>query len=319
MAEFTLTDSPSLIGQLANELKQLKDNHLECFKASPNTVEVPKKKFRLLVEEQLAIRTQQQNPEYDLQLLNNEIGKRQNIRLEDLPIDDFRGEIASTIRESKYTIIAGGLGAGKSTRVPQIIRQDQIIQKKGSVCNIICTQPKRLGAVSVAKRVADELGEPMGKSVGYAIHGDVVFPACEGGATITYCTTGILVRKLMDSPALLNVSHVILDEVHEYSLELDMLLTFLKELAEIRSDFKLIVMSATMDKELYKKHLNNCKVVEIGPETRFSVDTHYINMVNMDRCYSIFNIVEEINQRQGWRHSDLCDRMARHDEITGEL
>lgn len=124
-----------------------------------------------------------------------------------------------------------------------------------------------------------------------------MFPACEGGATITYCTTGILVRKLMDSPALLGVSHVILDEVHEYSLELDMLLTFLKELAEIRSDFKLIVMSATMDKKLYKKHLNNCKVIDICLDTRFTVETHYLE-VNMDRCYFIFNIVEHINRSE---------------------
>lgn len=323
-----MKESTFLTSQLTNDLKLIKNAHPEYFQAKPRTVyeEDPGMSFAFRVEELLAKSIPQRNPDYDQQLFNKELNNNR-LPKKNLPIDNVRDIIATTIRDSKYTMIVGGTGSGKSTRVPQIIRQNDILQMKGSTCNIICTQPRRVAATSIAKRVAYELGEEIGKSVGYAIRGDVVVASCKEGGTIKYCTSGVLVRKLIDNPALIGVSHVVVDEIHERSLELEMLLRFLKELAELRRDFKLIVMSATMNTDTYQRYLDHCEIVQI-PGSMFPVETFYledmrsivgssvssVEMRSDSRYFVILKLVEYIvvNKEEGailifvpgWRDMD---------------
>lgn len=276
MSTFSLSSASFETSALVNELKLIQDKHGELFKPRSIYEEEPGLTYEYRVAEQISKHGDgsDTNPEMDLELRNNAVMLHESNN-QRLPIDSMRNKVAATIRENKFTVIVGGTGSGKSTRVPQIILQDRIMANKGSACRIICTQPRRVAATSIAKRVAFEMGEDIGKSVGYAIRGDVVECRKEG-ASIMYCTSGVLVRKLIDDPALIGISHVIVDEIHERSLELEMLLRFLKELAALRPKFKLIVMSATMQLSAYKQYLEECPVVQL-PDSVHPVTVHYLD------------------------------------------
>lgn len=340
MTEFTLKESTFLISQLTNDLQLIKNGYPEYFESRPTYEDETGMSFAFRVEEQLAKQRPSKNPESDLSLFtkNQWFDVSRRPFLKKLPIDSVQDEIAETIRECKYTMIVGGTGSGKSTRVPQIIRRDMIRRQEGSTCRIICTQPRRVAATSLAKRVAHELGEEgVGHSIGYAIRGDTVLPSNPDGGTIKYCTSGVLVRKLIDSPSLVGISHVIVDEIHERSLELEMLLRFLKELASLRRDFKLIVMSATMDTTIYKDYLQDCNVIEI-PGSMFPVQTFYledmpqligsrvscVEMTSDKRYFVIEKLVERITKEEeegailifvpGWK--DISELDQRFDQYN---
>ena len=118
-----------------------------------------------------------------------------------------------------------------SLQVPQFILEDSIDNDRGALCNICCTQPRRIAAISVADRVADERGMPPpgkpGSHIGYHVRLDV---ATSPDTRLMFCTTGILLRRLAGDPQLLSVSHVIVDEVHERTLQGDFLMALLKDL-----------------------------------------------------------------------------------------
>jgi len=110
-------------------------------------------------------------------------------------------------------VISGETGCGKTTQVPQFILDEMLSQSNGSVCNMLCTQPRRISAISVAERVAEERGERVGSnSVGYVIRLENKAPSRPRG-TITFCTTGVVFQYLKSDPYLRNYSHIILDEV----------------------------------------------------------------------------------------------------------
>lgn len=149
-----------------------------------------------------------------------------NIR-ESLPMNQFRSEVLSLVNENPYSIIVGATGSGKTTQVPQIILEDAIERGEGANVNIMCTQPRRIAATSVARRVASERNEALGDTVGYFIRFDSKLPQAHG--SVTYCTIGALLRRLQGDPKdLETVSHIIVDEVHERSIQNDVLLVILK-------------------------------------------------------------------------------------------
>ncbi len=122
-------------------------------------------------------------------------------------------------------VIEGETGSGKTTQVAQFLLEDAAAT--GAPVSIVCTQPRRISAISVAERVAAERGEKVGGTVGYAIRGE----NCAGSSTrLLFCTTGILLRRLESDPTLAGTTHVLVDEVHERSLESDFLLMALKKL-----------------------------------------------------------------------------------------
>ncbi|XP_012273815.1 probable ATP-dependent RNA helicase YTHDC2 [Orussus abietinus] len=191
-----------------------------------------------------------------------------------LPVFGMREEIVQGLSSSQVLIIAGETGCGKTTQVPQYILEN--CQQRGQPCRIICTQPRRLSAVSVAERVAFERDEKIGQTFGYQIRLESrVAPK----TLLTYCTNGVLLRTLMGGDSVLTtITHIIVDEVHERDRFCDFLLIALKEaLVKFRS-LKIILMSATMDTNVFVKYFNNCNVINI-PGRSFDVDTYFLEDV----------------------------------------
>ncbi|XP_072169908.1 ATP-dependent DNA/RNA helicase DHX36-like [Diadema setosum] len=194
---------------------------------------------------------------------------------EKLPSYDMQKSLLSLIRNNQVVVISGETGCGKTTQVPQFILDDHLERGEGSVCRVICTQPRRISAISVAERVAAERGERCGNngSVGYQIRLENAFPRPQG--CILYCTTGILLKWLESDKLLQTVSHVVLDEVHERDILSDFLLIVIKELLPKRPNLKLILMSATLKAELFSEYFGDAPMVNI-PGFTFPVTEYYL-------------------------------------------
>ena len=177
----------------------------------------------------------------------------------DYPMNKYTTEVLDMVENNLYSIIVGATGSGKTTQVPQILLNKAIEQGEGGKCNIICTQPRRIAAKSIAQRVADERAESLTNSIGYHVKRDAKLPRL--GGSVTYCTTGILSAQLQFSPdeILDNVSHIIIDEVHERDIIADFLMTTLKRtvrerLATGKHVPRIILMSATIDPEMFSNY-----------------------------------------------------------------
>ena len=204
-----------------------------------------------------------------------------------LPAWSLQDAIVDAINQNQVTIISGETGSGKSTQAVQFILDDMIQRKLGDAANIICTQPRRISALGLADRVSDERCSAIGGEVGYAIRGES--KQRFGVTKITFVTTGVLLRRLQTSggntkdivAALADVSHVVVDEVHERSLDTDFLLILLKEVLTQQKDLKVILMSATLDAGVFERYFNNQVLVgkvEIQGRT-FPVEDYYLDDV----------------------------------------
>ncbi|KAL6297594.1 hypothetical protein ACE6H2_005736 [Prunus campanulata] len=209
-----------------------------------------------------------------------------------LPIAGLKGDILRLLHENNVLVVCGETGSGKTTQVPQFILDDMIKSGHGGHCNIICTQPRRIAAISVAERVSDERCEPSpgsrGSLVGYQVRLD---SASNDKTKLLFCTTGILLRKLMGDKNLTGISHVIVDEVHERSLLGDFLLIVLKNLIEKQSalstpKLKVILMSATVDSDLFSRYFGNCPVITAEGRTH-PVTTYYLEDIYESIDYRI--------------------------------
>ena len=176
-----------------------------------------------------------------------------------LPMNHYASQVTDLIESNVYSIIVGATGSGKTTQVPQILLDRAIKEGVGAECNIICTQPRRIAAISVASRVAHERNERLEKSVGYQVRFDAKLP--QPGGSVTYCTTGILLLQLQHTPDTImdGTSHLIIDEVHERDILIDFLLAVLKKVVNDRiragkSTPRVVLMSATMDTELFASY-----------------------------------------------------------------
>ncbi|KAF1887143.1 hypothetical protein Lal_00040740 [Lupinus albus] len=198
-----------------------------------------------------------------------------------LPIAALKGDILQLLKEYDVLVVCGETGSGKTTQVPQFILDDMIESGCGGHCNIVCTQPRRIAAISVAERVADERCEPSPGSDGSVIGYQVRLDSARNEKTrLLFCTTGILLRKLMGNQSLTGITHIIVDEVHERSLLGDFLIIVLKNLIEKQSfesctKLKVIVMSATVDSSLFSRYFGHCPVVTAEGRTH-PVTTHFL-------------------------------------------
>ncbi|KAF8425898.1 hypothetical protein EV426DRAFT_594191 [Tirmania nivea] len=193
-----------------------------------------------------------------------------------LPIWSFKDEILNALDKEQVIIICGETGCGKSTQVPAFILENEL--SNGRACRVYCTEPRRISTISLARRVSQELGD--GKSdlgtknslVGYAIR----LESCMGSWTrLVYATSGIVMRMLQRSPTLDDVTHLVLDEVHERSIDSDFLLIVLKKLLSKRKNLKVILMSATVDSDRFSRYLNSAPVLNV-PGRTFPVTTQFL-------------------------------------------
>lgn len=217
---------------------------------------------------------------------NPELEKMRTQRAE-LPLNQYAEDVKSLFDANDICVLVGATGSGKTTQVPQLLLDQAIREGRGAECNIICTQPRRIAAMSVAKRVAAERGEDLKQSVGYRVRFNHAPP--EWGGSITYATTGILLRQLEEGwDSLDGVSHIIVDEVHERDVQIDFLLVLLKRILEARRrgepapPVKIILMSATIDTTLFRKYFGaafnggECPFIEI-PGRLFPVEKFYLD------------------------------------------
>lgn len=167
-------------------------------------------------------------------------------------------------------------GSGKTTQVPQYILEEYAKHQAG--CRIICTQPRRLAATSIADRVSQERNDALGRSVGYQIRLD----SCVGPNTnLIFTTSGYLLRCLMGgkSGELFNsCTHLILDEVHEREKITDFLLIAIRDALASQPNLKVILMSATMDSDIFCNYFNDCPVINV-PGRLFPVDLVHLGEV----------------------------------------
>nr|XP_020832636.1 putative ATP-dependent RNA helicase DHX57 isoform X3 [Phascolarctos cinereus] len=189
-----------------------------------------------------------------------------------LPAWEERETILDLLSKHQVLVVSGMTGCGKTTQIPQFILDDTLHGPPEKVANIICTQPRRISAISVAERVAKERAEKMGLTVGYQIRLESV----KSSATrLLYCTAGVLLRRLEGDTALQGVTHIIVDEVHERTEESDFLLLVLKDVMLQNSDLRVVLMSATLNAELFSEYFNSCPVINI-PGRTFPVDQFFL-------------------------------------------
>ena len=211
---------------------------------------------------------------------------------EELPMSQYKTKVLDLIKFNPYSIIVGATGSGKTTQVPQILLEDTIANGMGGACNVICTQPRRIAATSVARRVAEERAENLQESVGYHVRFDAKLPQL--GGSINYCTTGILLMQLQREPDAImdRTSHIVIDEVHERDILIDFLLIILKKviaqrLANGKKVPKIVLMSATMDADLFASYFSsnidgeevNCPMLSVPGRTFPVKERHLENIL----------------------------------------
>ncbi|GFR98538.1 ATP-dependent RNA helicase DHX36 [Elysia marginata] len=189
---------------------------------------------------------------------------------QNLPVYQMGSTIVSQINESKVILIAGETGSGKTTQVPQLVMDDCC--ENNRPCRILCTQPRRIAAISIAERVAQERGERIGQYVGYQIR---LESKISPKTVLTFCTTGVLLRTLMGGDECLDqVTHVIVDEVHERDKFTDFLLLCLKEALQKHPNLHVILMSATLNMDLFSGYFG-CPVICV-PGNLYDVEEFFL-------------------------------------------
>jgi ATP-dependent helicase HrpA len=175
----------------------------------------------------------------------------------ELPIAARKDEIVAAIRANQVVVIAGETGSGKTTQIPKMCLEAGL----GIEAKIGCTQPRRVAALSISRRIAEELNVTWGREVGCKIRFD---DRSSAQTYIKLMTDGILLAETQGDPDLSEYNAIILDEAHERSLNIDFLLGHLKGLLARRKDLKLIVTSATIDTEAFSRHFDNAPVIEVS-------------------------------------------------------
>ncbi|XP_025202142.1 probable ATP-dependent RNA helicase DHX35 [Melanaphis sacchari] len=167
-----------------------------------------------------------------------------------LPITKYRNEVLYLCEKFQTLILVGSTGSGKSTQVSQMLLDSGLCQNDKS---IVITEPRKISAITLATRVAQEQKTNLGQLVGYSVRFD---NCCQPSTKIKYITEGILLNEMMSNPLLVNYSVIILDEIHERSLMTDILMGLIKKVLKKRPTLRLIILSATLDSTQLKSYFN---------------------------------------------------------------
>lgn len=244
-----------------------------------------------------------------------ELGKRTNLSMkeqrESLPVFSMRDQIVQTVRDNQFVVIVGETGSGKTTQIVQYLYEDglNVDQSTGKSKIIACTQPRRVAAESVAKRVAEEVGTNLGDIVGYTIR----FIDKTGPNTkIKYMTDGMLEREALNDSEMSRYSIIMLDEAHERTIATDVLFALLKKAAAKNPNLKIIVTSATLDSNKFSNYFNKCPILKI-PGRTYPVEILYTREPEMDYFAAVLDSVIQIHISEP--RGDILVFLTGQDEI----
>ncbi|KAF9094822.1 hypothetical protein BGX23_001537 [Mortierella sp. AD031] len=252
--------------------------------------------------------TKEREAEELLEKINELERKEMSIKQvrESLPIFKFRQPFLDAIAEHQVMVVVGQTGSGKTTQLPQYLYEAGYASKG---LKIGCTQPRRVAAMSVAARVAEEMGVKLGYEVGYSIR----FEDCTSEKTLVkYMTDGMLLREFMSEPDLAGYSCLIIDEAHERTLHTDILLGLIKDIARFRPDLKVLISSATVDAEKFAAYFDDAPVFYI-PGRTFPVEVHYTTSPEANYLAAAITTVMQIHISQG--PGDILVFLTGQDEI----
>jgi ATP-dependent RNA helicase DHX8/PRP22 len=222
---------------------------------------------------------------------NQTLGRRTDMTIkqqrESLPVYKFRKQLLEAVAQNQLLIVVGDTGSGKTTQLTQYLAEAGYANN----AMIGCTQPRRVAAMSVAKRVSEEVGCELGREVGYTIRfEDRTSPQTK----IKYMTDGMLQREILLDPDLKRYSVIMLDEAHERTIATDVLFGLLKKTLKRRPDMKVIVTSATLDAEKFSEFFNKCPIFTI-PGRTFPVEIMYSREPEEDYLDAALTTVMQIH------------------------
>eukprot|EP00899_Mesostigma_viride_P003739 jgi/Mesvir1/13366/Mv05851-RA.1 len=209
-----------------------------------------------------------------------------------LPVWQQKDEFLDMLSKNQIIVLVGETGSGKTTQIPQLVVDAGYCRDaSGNKKMVACTQPRRVAAMSVARRVAEEMDVNLGDEVGYNIR----FEDMSGPRTLLkYMTDGMLLREAMTDPLMERYSCVILDEAHERTLSTDVLFGVIKEITRQRPNLKLIVMSATLEAEKFQAYFDGAPLIRI-PGRLHHVEVFYTQEPERDYLEASIRTVVQIH------------------------
>lgn len=237
-----------------------------------------------------------------------------------LPVYAHRQDILYVLEAHQVVILVGQTGSGKTTQIPQYLHEAGWTgfpagDKEGGPLMIACTQPRRVAAISVASRVAEEINCELGSTVGYSVRFD---EKCSPQTRIRYMTDGMLFRETLFDPLLSRYSVVMIDEAHERTIYTDLLLALLKKIIKQRAELKIIVSSATMDALQVFAYFGGteggAKILKVQGRV-FPVDVFYLQDNVMDIPEEAASTVIKINEKFETREGDILAFLPGREEI----
>ncbi|XP_047090439.1 probable pre-mRNA-splicing factor ATP-dependent RNA helicase DEAH3 isoform X3 [Lolium rigidum] len=205
-----------------------------------------------------------------------------------LPVWQQKDDFLRVLRDNQTLILVGETGSGKTTQIPQFVLEAEGLSTRSMVA---CTQPRRVAAMSVSRRVAEEMDVTIGEEVGYSIR----FEDCSSNKTVLkYLTDGMLLREAMADPLLERYKVIVLDEAHERTLATDVLFGLLKEVLKNRPDLKLVVMSATLEAEKFQGYFSSAPLMKV-PGRLHPVEIFYTQEPERDYLEAAIRTVVQIH------------------------
>lgn len=223
-----------------------------------------------------------------------------------LPIYEFRDELIEAIGDHQVLIVVAETGSGKTTQLPQYLHEAGYT--KGGM-KVGCTQPRRVAAMSVAARVAEEMGSRIGQEVGYSIRFEDM---TSDKTVIKYMTDGMLLREFLTDPELSTYSALIIDEAHERTLSTDILFGLVKDIARFRPELRLLISSATMNAQKFSEFFDDAPIFDV-PGRRFPVDMFYTQQPEANYIHAAVTTILQIHTTQP--KGDILLFLTGQDEI----